>query len=124
MRYYYTPTLSFIGLSFFAITLIANLCFRFIRTSDVGIGMLLSLANALLLVFTLMWSLMGIIELRKLLRLHKNIKTRFEIGSIDKDEYMNKSKRLKFCFTINMSYLAMILCQLVYVIYNWDEVNV
>ncbi len=86
--------------------------------------MLLSLANALLLVFTLIWSLMGIIELRILLRLHKNIKTRFEIGSYDKDEYMNKSKRLKFCFTINMSYLFIILCQLGYVIYNLDEVNI
>lgn len=93
-------------------------------TSDVGIAMLLSLVNALLLVFTLIWSLMGIIELRILLRIHKNIKTRFEIGSIDKDGYMNNSKRLKFCFTINMSYLVIILCQLGYVIYNWDEVNI
>jgi hypothetical protein len=124
MRDHNTPTLSFVGLCLFTITLIANLCFKFVRTSDVGIGMLLSLANALLLVFTLLWSVMGIIELRILIRLHKNNKSRFEIGNIDKDEYMNKSKRLKFCFTINTSYLVIIFCQLGYVFYNWDEVNI
>lgn len=100
------------------------MCFRFIRTSDVGTGMLLSVANALLLVFTLIWSLMGIVELRILLRIQKNNETRFKLNIIDNHEYLNRSKRLKFCFSINISYLVIIICQLIYVIYNWEEVNV
>jgi len=86
--------------------------------------MLLSLANALLLVFTLLWSFVGAIELVKLLKILKNIKTKFENRSISNDEYRNKSKRLKFCLTINMCYLVVILGQIGYLIFNWDEVDI
>ena len=86
--------------------------------------MLLSLANALLLFFTMTWSFMGIVELRILIKSYKKIKTGFESGSIDKVEFFNKTRSYKFCFIVNISYLFIILCQLVYVILNWDEVNI
>lgn len=121
MRYYNTPTLSFVGLCLFTITLIVNLCYRFSRTSDVGMGMLLSVGNALFSIYTLLWGLMGIIELRMLLRTHRKFKTRFKDGSIDESEYNNNHNRLKYSFTINIIYLVIFLSQLGYVIYRWDE---
>ena len=100
------------------------MCYRFIRISDVGIGILLSLANALLLVFTLLWGVMGIIEFRKLIVSYKSIEKHLNTGKINKDEYITNSRRHKVYFMINISYLVTVICQLVYVIYNWDEVNV
>jgi len=118
------PILSFIGLGLFIITLAVHLCYKFIRISDVGIGTLLSLANALLLIFTLLWSVMGIIEFRILLKSNKKIKDKLDIGRMNQDEYKNKSRRHKVCLTINISYIVIILFQLGFVIYNWDEVNI
>lgn len=86
--------------------------------------MMLSLANALMLVFTLLWSVMGVIELRNLLKLRKEIKEDLDAGTITNEEYQNIIKPLKFGLTINVSYLVVITCQFIYVIYNWDEVNV
>ena len=124
MEGYNKPILSFIGIGIFLITLTVHLCYRFATISDVGIGMLLSLANAVLLFFTLLWSVMGIIEFRTLIKSHKRMKNKLDAGRINLDEYKNKSRRNKVCFTINIVYLVIILCQLVYVIINWDEVNV
>ncbi|TMV43029.1 hypothetical protein FE783_36575 [Paenibacillus mesophilus] len=124
MRNNTKPILSLIGFGLFIVTLVIHLCFRFVRTSDVGVDMLLSLADALLLVITLLWSVMGIIELRILLKSHGGIKDKLDNGRINKDEYKNISRRHKFCFTINISYLVIILFQLGYVIFNWYEVNV
>jgi hypothetical protein len=118
------PILSLIGLLLFIITLAVHLCFRFVRISDVGIGMMLSLANALMLIFTLLWSVMGIIEFRILLKSRKGIKDTLDTGRIIKDEYKNISRRHKFYLTINISYLVIVIFQLGYVIYNWDEVNI
>jgi hypothetical protein len=118
------PILSVIGLGLFIITIAVHLCFRFIRISDVGIGMMLSLVNALMLVFTLLWSVMGIIELCILLKSRKGIKDKLDAGRINIDEYKNKSRRHKSCLTINISYLVIVIFQLGYVIYNWDEVNI
>lgn len=105
-------------------TLAVHLCYRFIRITDVGMGMLLSLANALLLVFTLLWGLMGILELRILLKAYKNTKNRLYNERVNKDDYRTELRRHKYSLTINISYLVMILCQFGYVIYNWDEVNI
>lgn len=124
LKNYYKPTLSYVGLCLVTITAVAHLCFKLARTSDVGLSILLSLVNALCLVFTLLWGIMGIFELVKLLKLQMNNKRQFKNGSMHKDDYMNKSKRLYYCLFINVSYLVFFLCQLVYVIYNFDEVNV
>jgi hypothetical protein len=120
----YKPILSLIGLGLFIITLAVHLSFRFVRISDVGIGMMLSLANALMLIFTLLWSVMGIIEFRILLKSRIGIKDKLDTGRIKKDEYKNISRRHKFYLTINISYLVIVIFQLGYVIYNWDEVNI
>jgi len=119
-----TPISSYIGLGLFVITLSAHLFFKFIRPLDMGTMMLLSLVNAILLLFTLLWSVMGLIELRILLKSNKNTKAEFNNGLINHDEYLCKSKRLKFCFTINVSYLFLVLCQLSYIIFNWNEVDI
>ncbi|RED66138.1 hypothetical protein DFP95_101636 [Cohnella lupini] len=86
--------------------------------------MMLSLANALLLILTLLWSVMGIIEFRILMRSRKDIKAKFDNGRINKDEYTNISKRHKFNLAINISYLLIVTSQLGYVINNWNEVNI
>lgn len=117
----YTPILSFVGLFLFAISLTVNMSLRFRITSDVGVAMLLSLANALLLIFTLLWSLLGVYEFQRLLKLNKELKIRFSNREIERDEYISKARRIKYCFSINISYLVLILIQLGYVIYNWNN---
>ena len=73
--------------------------------------MLMSLANALMLVFTLLWSVMGIIELRNLLKLHKGIKEDLDTGTITNQEYKNLIRALRFSLTTNVSYLVVVTCQ-------------
>jgi len=124
MKDNYQPISSYVGLGLAVITLTAHICFKLMRIADAGTGMLLSLANALLLVFTLLWSVMGFIELHTLLKFNKCTKAEFNNGHTHHDEYVKKSTRLKYCFTINVSYLLLVLCQLGYVIFNWDEVDV
>lgn len=84
----------------------------------------MSLANALLLVFTLLWVVMGIIEFRRLKASYKKIKKYLNKGKINKDEYITNIRRQKVYFMVNISYLVTVICQLGYVIFNWDEVNV
>lgn len=86
--------------------------------------MLLSLTDALLLVFTLLWSLMGVLELRILLKAYKNTKNELYDERLNKDKNMAELRRNKFYMSINISYLIIIICQFVYVIFNWDEVNI
>lgn len=123
-KVYKAPFLSLVGLVYFTITIIAHLSFRFSTTSDVGVGMLLSLANAVFLIFPLLWSIMGIIELRIILKSYKKLKQQFSDEHIDNEEFDAESRRLKFCLRINLVYLFLITCQLGYVIVNFEEVNV
>jgi hypothetical protein len=59
MRMKDKPIVSITGLGLFSLTLVVHICFKSIRTMDVGMGILLSLANAVLLVFTLIWGVLG-----------------------------------------------------------------
>ncbi|ANE45353.1 hypothetical protein SY83_02305 [Paenibacillus swuensis] len=86
--------------------------------------MLLSLANALLLVFTLLWSLMGIIEFLELMKVNRNLKFKLKNEMITGSEHKILLRRHKLNLSINISYLFIVLCQLSYVIGNWDEVNI
>jgi len=119
----FTPYLSFIGLGLIIMTLAINFIFHYGRGLDEGSLMLLSVANAVSLFFTLVWGLFGIIELYLLLISNKKLKSRLDTGRIGKEEYM-KFKNHKFSFVVNISYLIMLLIQLAYVIMNWDEVNI
>lgn len=92
--------------------------------ADVGVGIIMSLANSQFLIFTLLWSVMGAIELRKLLRLLKKNRKDLIANRITKEEFRNIMRTLKVYLTINISYLLIITCQFIYLIYNWDEVNV
>ncbi|MDR9744432.1 hypothetical protein [Paenibacillus taichungensis] len=120
----FTPYLSFIGFGLIIMTLVINLIFKYGRGLDEGSLMLLSVANAVSLVFTLVWGLFGIIELYLLLISNKKLKSRLDTGGIGKEEYMKLAKNHKFSFVVNISYLVMFLFQLAYVIMNWDEVNI
>ncbi len=102
------------------ITVGVHLSYRFIKITDLGVGMLLSLANALLLVFTLLWGLMGILEFRMLLKAYKNAKNKLYCEGLNTDDFITDIRKYKYKFAINISYLIIILCQSVYVIYNWD----
>ncbi|OAX50264.1 hypothetical protein [Paenibacillus sp. AD87] len=120
----FTPYLSFIGFGLIIMTLVINFIFKYGRGLDEGSLMLLSVASAVSLLFTLVWGLFGIIELYLILKSNKKLKSRLDAGRISKEEYMNKAKNLKFCFVVNISYLVMLLTQLGYVIMNWDEINI
>jgi amino acid transporter len=119
------PICSIIGLGLFAVTLIVHICFKYnSKTTDVGMAMLLSLANALLLVFTLLWSLIAILEFLKLIKENKNLKRKLKNGMITGNEYKILSGKNKVNLLISVSYLVILLCQLGYVIGNWEEVNI
>lgn len=108
------PIFSLIGMGLVILTLAVHFSYRFAeaRSNDVGLGMMLSLANALFLVFTLLWSVLGILEFRILLKSYQKTK-----------KEMNQAIH-KRNLTISISYLIMILIQFLYLICNWDEVNV
>lgn len=122
----FTPYLSFIGFGLVILTLSVNVSFKvgIEKGLDEGSLMLLSVANAVSLFFTLVWELFGIIELYLLLVSNKKLKSRLDTGRIGKEEYMKLAKNHKFSFVVNISYLVMFLFQLAYVIMNWDEVNI
>lgn len=85
--------------------------------------MMLSLANALLLIFTLLWSVLGIIEFRVLMNSYRDIKGNFKSGSLNKNEYKSALSTFKFRLTINISYLFIVF-HLGFVIYDWNELNI
>lgn len=93
----FTPYLSFIGLGLIIMTLAINLIFHYGRGLDEGSLMLLSVANAASLFFTLVWGLFGLIELYLILNSNKKLKSGLDTGNISKEECMNKAKNLKFC---------------------------
>ena len=115
----YTPIISYIGLILFAVTLVVNMSVRFRISSDPGIGILLSLLNALLLLITMAWSLLGIYEFFQIIKLNKAIRSRFIAGDLSKEEYTSLLKTMEISFWFNVSYLVIILIQIVYVIINW-----
>ncbi|RKP55557.1 hypothetical protein D7Z26_10380 [Cohnella endophytica] len=118
------PIFSYLGFGIFFATLLIHLIYKFIKITDVGVGMLLSLLNALLLVFTLLWSVMGIIEFSLLMKSHTIIRNSFRNNEIHNFEYKIKLRRQKIYLSVNVGYLIIIICQFGYVIKNWDEVNI
>jgi len=127
MRLSNTPVLSTIGLLLFAITLTVNVSFkhaiRYANTSE-GIAMLLSVANAVLLLFTLLWGVIAVMELMVFIRSYNSLRERTDSGRIGHAEYRKQARRLKVCFAANAGYLSVFTCQLAYVLLNWNEINV
>ncbi|MEK5549892.1 hypothetical protein [Paenibacillus sp. FSL L8-0689] len=121
MRMQDKPIVSIIGLGLFSLTLVVHICFRSIRTMDVGMGILLSLVNAVFLVFTLLWGVLGAVEFSRLMSWREKIKKREVKEEVDLHKY---KKKIKIYLCINVIYLLLVICQLGYVIYRWDEVNV
>lgn len=85
---------------------------------DEGSLMLLSVANAVLLVYPLAWGVFAIIEFYILGKEKQKIKFRLERGKKE------QIKKLKTSLGINISYIVILLFQLGYVIINWGEVNI
>lgn len=121
MRMKDKPILSIIGLGLFSLTLVAHICFKSIRTTDVGVGILLSLANAVLLVFPLLWGVLGVAEFSRIMSWSGKIKKREANEEVNLDKH---KKKIKIYLCINVIYILLVICQLGYVIYRWDEVNV
>ncbi|WP_411347620.1 hypothetical protein [Paenibacillus sp. WLX2291] len=124
MVYYNKPILGWIGIGLFSMTVVVHLCFKLSRTTDVGIGILLSGANALCMLYTLLWIVLGILELRIFLRMKEELEERKHDKTISTEKYLLTSKNLKYCFIINGLYLLLFVLQLGYVIYSWDELNI
>ncbi|RNB89629.1 hypothetical protein EDM56_10620 [Brevibacillus fluminis] len=117
----FRPYVSLIGFCLFIFTMLVNIAFR--STSDPGSKMLLSTIGAIFLVFTLMWGLVGVIEFITLVRKTNKMKTDLKNVLIDREEYRKKSKSLKRCYLVNVSYLVIVSIQLWYVISNWNALN-
>lgn len=82
--------------------------------------MLLSLANAVLLIFTLLWGVLGLTELNKFLKLYQNVKVKLNDQKMQNTNIFN---RLHFCLAVNITYLFILSGQIGYVLYYWNEIN-
>lgn len=89
-----------------------------------GVLLLLSVSNAGLMMFTLLWGVFGIIELNLISKIKKRLQSRLHHGRISAEEYKNSEKSIKFSLVIAIGYLVLILIQIGYVILNWDEINI
>jgi hypothetical protein len=120
--YKFRPYLSVLGLCLFVFTILVNIAFRL--ATDQGSKMLLSTFSAVLLVFTLLWGIMGVIELISLVKKTSRMKADYINEQIGREEYRRGEISFKVCFLVNVSYLVIFLFQLWYVIKNWDMLNV
>ncbi|MFC9707303.1 hypothetical protein ACFTRD_04005 [Paenibacillus sp. NPDC056933] len=122
----FTPYLSFIGFGLVILTLSVNVSFKLgmEKGLDEGSLMLLSVANAVLLVYPLAWGVFAILEFYMLWKDKQKIKSRLERGKMNKEEYLDQIKKVKTSLGINISYIVILLFQLGYVIVNWNEVDV
>jgi hypothetical protein len=121
-----TPYLSYIGFGLIALTIMVNLIFKWgiEQGWDMGSLMLLSVVNAMSLLFTLVWGAFGVLEFVMLRKQKQRIGWRAGRGAIDPEEYEKQSRNLKRSTIINISYIVILLCQLGYVILNWDEIDI
>lgn len=120
--YKFRPYLSLIGFCLFIFTILAKIAFSL--ATDPGSKMLLSTFSAILMVFTLLWGLMGVIELISLIKKTYWMKNVYKNEHIGREEYRGGINSLKVCFLVNVSYLVIVSFQLWYVISNWDVLNV
>jgi len=122
----FTPYLSFIGFGLVILTLSVNVSFKvgIEKGLDEGSLMLLSVANAVLLVYPLAWGVFAVLEFYMLWKEKQKIKSKLERGKMNKEEYLYQIKKAKTSLAINISYIVILLFQLGYVIINWDEVDV
>lgn len=122
----FTPYLSFIGFGLVILTLSVNVSFKLgiEKGLDEGSLMLLSVANAVLLIYTLVWGVFGVIEFMLLWKEKQKMKSKLERGKMNKEEFWDQTKRVKTSLGINISYIVILLFQIGYVIINWDEVDV
>ena len=120
--YKFRPYLSFIGFCLFIFTILVNIAFSL--ATEPGSKMILSTFSAILLVFTLLWGLMGVIELISLIKKTYRIKNAYKNEQIGREEYRGGINILNVCFLVNVSYLVLVSFQLWYVISNWDMLNV
>ncbi|MEC4564670.1 hypothetical protein L8C07_01840 [Paenibacillus sp. CMAA1739] len=75
MRMQDKPIVSIIGLGLFSLSLVVHIYFKSIRTmDDVGMGILLSLVNAIFLVFPLLWGVLGAVEFSRIMSWSEKIK--------------------------------------------------
>ncbi|NOU68371.1 hypothetical protein GC096_30555 [Paenibacillus sp. LMG 31461] len=120
--YKFRPFLSLIGFCIFIFTILVIVAFRL--ATDPGSKMLLSTFSAVLSVFTLLWGIMGVIELISLIKKANRMKADYKNEQISREEYRRGRISLKVCFIANVSYLVIFSFQLWYVISNWDTFNV
>ena len=116
------PIFSLIGFGLLIITILVNMSFG--AATDMGLKLILSTFNALLIFFTSGWLVMGLLELNALIKATKKINKELLSEAIDKDTFRIRFDRLKLCFIINISYIVIVLLQIGYVILNFEEINI
>lgn len=122
----FIPYLSYIGYGLAALTIMVHFSFRWgiEQGWDMGILMLLSLFNAASLLFTLFWGVFGVLEFALIWKQNQRINFKVRRGAIDAEEHAKQIRNVKRSMIINISYLVILLCQLGYVILNWDEIDI
>lgn len=116
------PILSFFGFGILIFTMIINYYDRIVM--DVGLKIILSTFGAILLLFTTLWALVGVIELVSLVKKLNQVNEKNNQGIHDSECYHNKVKRLKNSIVINIGHLISVSLQILYVICNWQTLNI
>lgn len=115
------PYLSLIGFCLFFVTVMVYTAFQL--TTDPGSKMLLSSFSAILILFTLLWGIMGVVEFFTLMKKTNRVKAEYQNERIGREEYRKISSSLTVCYVTNVSYLVIVSFQFWYVISHWDTLN-
>ncbi|WP_340401106.1 hypothetical protein [Paenibacillus sp. FSL H8-0079] len=110
----FTPYLSFIGFGLVILTLSVNVSFKLgiEKGLDEGSLMLLSVANAVLLVYPLAWGVFAILEFYMLWKEKQKMKSKLEHGKMNKEDFLDQIKKVKTSLGINISYIVILMFQL------------
>lgn len=144
-----SPIFGYIGLGMFGVTVIVQIMYRlfdhfrpFSDANNIGIGMLLSGANAVFLIFPLLWIIPVCVEFIRFRRLGQQLQLQANQGELaeqdeqneqgEKDEqgkpdqtvYQESSTKLGHCIKIDYIYFSAIVLQIIYLIMMWEEVNI
>ncbi|AWP26629.1 hypothetical protein AWU65_28490 [Paenibacillus glucanolyticus] len=116
------PFFSVIGIIIFILAVIMKLCF--IYATDIGVKILTSTLFAVLLWCSTFWGIFGFYEFFILMKACIHLRLRYTNGEIDGTIYHDKLRASTSNYIINTIYMIIVVLSSVYVVFNWEEINI
>ncbi|SMF87875.1 hypothetical protein SAMN05661091_3984 [Paenibacillus uliginis N3/975] len=116
------PFFSVIGIMIFVLAVIMKLSFIF--ATDIGMKIVTSTSFAGLIFCSTLWGILGFYEFIILMKTFVNLKLRYENGEIDIKTFHDKLRASKSNYIINIIYVIIVILSFIYVVLNWEEINI